>query len=309
MPGRVGALTLLLSAAAWAVPTAQNPTLRDRRPFRSGIELTSLTATVRDNEGRLVTDLPREAFEVYEDGERQVVTQFAHDRVPIGLGVLLDISDSMFGQRIQDAREAVQHFLLELLDASDEYFIMAFNHQPHVLTRWTHDPEAVRRVLAGLRPSGGTAIYESVLASLPLIRDRSRERAALLIISDGADTASSSTLRDVRSALMRTDAFVYAIAIDSQSRQAINTGVNPTTLRAITDDSGGRTEVVHGTADLPAATLRIAEELNNQYVLGYTSPRGADGQYHSIRVKVQGEGYRVRARNGYVALPIANSSR
>src|SRR5205823_14532219 len=106
-----------------------------------------------------------------------------------------------------------------------------------------------------------------------------RERAALLLISDGADTASGATLRDVRSALVRSDAFTYAIAIDSPEPRPINTRVNPTALREITDDSGGRTEIVHTTADLIEATARIAEELNNQYVLGYSSPRGSDGQF------------------------------
>ena len=79
--------------------------------------------------------------------------------------------------------------------------------------------------------------------------------------------------------------------------------MNATTLREITDDSGGRTEVVHNAAELIDATARIADELNHQYVLGYTSPRGADGKYHSIRVRVRGSGYKVRARNGYVAEP------
>src|ERR671929_2342472 len=80
------------------------PPVHDVRPFRTGIELTSLTATVTDKDGHLITGLDREAFEVLEDGERQQVTQFTRERVPIGLGVLLDISDSMYGKRIEDAR-------------------------------------------------------------------------------------------------------------------------------------------------------------------------------------------------------------
>ena len=109
--------------------------------------------------------------------------------------------------------------------------------------------------------------------ALPLIDSRPRDRAALVVISDGADTASDVTLRDLRASLLRTDAFIYAIAIDSQARQAINTRVNPEALAEITNQSGGRTEVVHDTTDLGPATARIAEELNNQYVLGYSSPR------------------------------------
>jgi VWFA-related protein len=207
----------------------------------------------------------------------------------------------MYGQRIHDARMAVDRFLFELLDPEDEFFILAFNHQPHPLTGWTHSADTVRRALDAVRPSGGTAAYDAIVAVLPYMERRSRERAALLLVSDGADTASNASLREVRSALLRSDAFVYAIAIDSPERQPINTRVNPDALREITDDSGGRTEIVHNTAELIAATARIAEELNNQYLLGYTSSRGADGQYHSIRVRVRGSEYKVRARNGYMA--------
>jgi Ca-activated chloride channel family protein len=275
--------------------------LRDQRLFRSGIELTSLSATVTDRDGRLIPDVARDAFEVYEDGQLQTISQFSHQRVPVGLGVLIDISDSMFGKRIQDARAAVERFLFDLLDPQDEFFLLAFNHKPRGLTAWTRERDEVRRALDGLRPNGGTAIYDAVFEALPILDRRTRERAALLIISDGADTASAATLRDVRSALLRNDVFVYAIAIDSADAKAINARVNVDALRDITNQSGGRTEVVRNSADLADATARIADELNNQYLIGYTSPKGADGAYHSIRVKVAGTDYRVRARNGYVA--------
>jgi VWFA-related protein len=123
----------------------------------------------------------------------------------------------------------------------------------------------------------------------------------LLLISDGADTASDASLRDVRSALLRSDAFVYAIAIAPRESQPINTEVNPVALREITDASGGRTEIVRDAADLVSATASIAEELNHQYVLGYYSPHAPDGKYHAIRVRVRDPSYRVRTRSGYVA--------
>lgn len=224
---RPPALAFLIAALAAAGLVAQQPPITDSRLFQSGIEITSITATVIDKEGHPVTGLGREAFEVYEDGVLQTVTQFTNERVPIGLGVLLDISDSMFGKRMDDARAAVDKFLFELLDPADEFFLMAFNHRPHTLTGWTREQGDVRHALAGLRPSGGTAIYDSILEALPLIDKRTRQRAAILVISDGADTASTATLREVRPALRRNDAFVYAIAIDSPDRQPINTRVNP----------------------------------------------------------------------------------
>jgi Ca-activated chloride channel family protein len=265
------------------------------------VDLTVVTATVLDQNGRLATGLGREAFEIYEDAEHQNITQFANDRVPVGLGLLLDISDSMFGPRIRDARAAVEQFLLERLAPTDTLFIMAFNHAPRLLTTWTNDAATVRAALDTLRPSGGTSIYDTIIRALPLMDQRAPERAALVVISDGADTASDASLRDVRSALLRTDAFVYAVAIDSPVRQPINTRVNAEALGEITNPSGGHTEVVHNTADLSAATARIADELNSQYLLGYSSPHPGDGKFHSIRVRVAQPGYRVRARTGYVS--------
>jgi hypothetical protein len=101
----------------------------------------------------------------------------------------------------------------------------------------------------------------------------------------------------------RSDAFVYAVAIDTSERLAINAAVNATALGEITNQSGGRTLVVHDSSDASTALATIAEELNSQDLIGYTSPSGLDGQYHSIRVRVPGTDYRVRARNGYVAEP------
>jgi Ca-activated chloride channel family protein len=295
---------VIVSVLLAAVVAAQDGPVRDARVFRAAVELTSITATVRDQNGRLVTGLSRDAFEVFEDGVRQPITHFTNERVPVSLAVLLDVSDSMFGRRMVDARGAVEQFLAELLDPADEFLLLAFNHQPFFLSTWSRDRGRVSSLLGGIRPTGGTAAYDAVVAALPQFAARGNQRAALLLISDGADTASDATLREVRSALLRTDAFAYAVAIDS-GEQAINRRVNPVTLREITDTSGGRTEVVRGVDEMLPAIARIAEELNSQYLLGYSSPHGADGEFHSIRVRVPGGEYRVRARNGYVA-PMRN---
>jgi Ca-activated chloride channel homolog len=301
----------VLLAAAAPGPRPAPPSQRAPRPLRSSIELTAVTVTVRDGTGRLVADLPPDAFTVFEDGVPQAITQFAHERVPVGVGLLLDVSDSMFGQRIRDARAAVERFLLELLSTDDSLFLMTFNHQPHLVASWTTPGEAatVRSALDALRPFGGTAVYDAVMHALSVMDHRPRDRAAIVIVSDGADTASDTALRDLKSALLRTDAFVYAVAIDSPQRQAINARVNAEALGEITSQTGGSTEVVHDSADLAAATARIAEELNAQYVLGYSSPHPGDGKYHSIRVKVNRENYRARSRNGYISVPIRRTDR
>ena len=105
------------------------------------------------------------------------------------------------------------------------------------------------------------------------------------------------------SLLRRSDAFVYAIAIDAPDTRPINDRVNPYALEELTTESGGYTEVVHDSPELGPATSRIAEELNHQYTLSYVSSRPADGSYRSIRVQIAAQDHRVRTRRGYVAEP------
>src|SRR5439155_17280929 len=136
-------LTLTASVAAWA---AQQPELRPPM-FRTAIDLTTVTATVVDKNGALITGLPGDAFDVFEDGQLQTITQFTNERVPVSLAVLLDVSDSMYGRRIQDAREAIERFVLDLLDRGDEFSILAFNHQQHLLTTWTSEPAVASSVM------------------------------------------------------------------------------------------------------------------------------------------------------------------
>ena len=150
--------------------------------------------------------------------------------MPVGLGVLLDMSDSMFGQRIVDARGAVERFLFELLNPSDEFFVLAFNHYPHILTRWTSTPADIERALAELKPSGGTAIYDAVLGALPMIGKRNRERAALVVISDGADTASDTSSRESAHVAPAQRCVRLRDRHRLAERQAINTRVNAAAL-------------------------------------------------------------------------------
>jgi Ca-activated chloride channel homolog len=300
-PGRhyTGSVTRLTVAALVALGVSG--LAAQRTPLRSSIELTVVTATVRDENGKLVTGLPREAFEIYEDSAPVPISQFTNERVPLGLGLLLDISDSMFGRRLKDAEAAVEQFLTSLLDPADAFFLMTFNHQPRLIFGWKSEPGGVHEALSALKPTGSTAIYDAIFAAIPYLANRPRERAAIVLITDGADTASEATLHDLRPALVRSDAFVYAIAIDTPEPQAIAQRLSIDTLNEITGQSGGRTELVRATADIALATANIADELNHQYVLGYSSPHPGDGQYHSIRVRTTNPGYKVRARTGYVA--------
>ncbi len=270
--------------------------------FRSHVDLVQVTVTVVDANGRLITDLTKDDFEITEDGVPQTVTQFTAERVPVSLGVLLDDSDSMRGQRIVDARGAFDRFVSDLLAPEDEAFVATFNHAPRMVATWKQPPALLAHTLDDVKPSGGTAIYDALVAFTPMLDRRSNIRAALVVISDGRDTASDRTLQQAREIIRRTDAFVYAIAIDEDDGRE-STRVNADALREITGPSGGYTEIVRGPGDLTPATERIADELNHQYTLGYTAARPPDGTWRNIRVRVKTHEYRTRARRGYYADP------
>lgn len=287
------ALLLLVPLAA------QQPVDVRNKTFRAGSELVTTAVTVRDAENRLVINLQQSDFIVEEDGVPQPITQFTKERVPVSLALALDVSDSMRGQRMADARGALANFLDELLAPEDEAALLGFNHETRLFGEWTTLRAGLRKKLDEIRPSGGTALFDAIAKALPLFEGRQHPRAALLLVSDGADTASDLSPTAVKQTLVRSDVFLYAIGIDSTDARA-STRINPFTLTDLTAQGGGYTEIIKTTAELGPATARIAEELNHQYMIGYTPATSADGKYHSVRVRTENDTYRVRARRGVV---------
>jgi VWFA-related protein len=252
----------------------------------------------------------------------------------------------MAGEKMQAAQSALERFLFDLLDRKDEIFLYRFSNDPVLLQSWTTDRQSLSRALGRLIPNGGTAMYDTVSEAVPLAQRGQNRKKAILIISDGNDTASRTDIRYVKQQIRESEVLVYAVGIDGHGeptfrppppptpipipfpfpgrggrggrwpqppiggggggggwpRGNINDDrVNVAALRDMTDDSGGRTEIVRDPRDLNPATANIADELSKQYYLGYPSAGKKDGRWHSIRVQVRGANYRVRARRGYVA--------
>jgi Ca-activated chloride channel family protein len=336
-------LAILVAAAGSASLHGQDPGFR----FRSDVELISVTATVSDSSGRFVANLRKEDFAVYEDDQLQTVSHFAAERVPVSLGIVLDTSGSMAGEKMQAARTALRRFLSELLHPEDEVFLYGFSDTPVLLQGWTTERERVSRALDRVRPEGATSLYDAVADAIPLAAKGTHRKKALVLISDGNDTSSSVAARELKQLIRESEVLVYAIGIDGPGGGAParrppiisppspmpfpfppgrgrrwppqrlppqpqpqsggwSTGsrddrVNVVALRDMTDDSGGRTEIIRSAFDLDPATAGIADELSQQSFLGYSAPGKKDGRWHSIRVEVTRGSYRVRARRGYVA--------
>lgn len=292
------AALLFFSALVLRVDGQRPVDLRDKN-FRASSELVATAVTVRDADGRLVTNLTQADFTVEEDSVPQRITQFSKERVPISLSLTIDISDSMRGQRMVDARGALANFLDKLLAPDDEAALMGFNHEAKMIAPWTTERGGMRQKLDDIVPSGGTALYDAIDVSLPLFESRMHPRAAILLVSDGADTASDATPTYLKYKLVRSDVFLYAIGIDSPTARN-SQRINQYTLGELTAQGGGYTEIIRSPAELGPATERIAEELNNQYMIGYTPATRGDGKLHTVRVKVSNSTYKVRSRRGVV---------
>jgi Ca-activated chloride channel family protein len=305
------------------------------------VELINVTATVVDRSGRFVPGLRQHDFTVFDD-ERQVdVTHFSAERVPVSLGIVLDTSGSMAGDKMVHARAAIERFVDRLLTPEDEVLLYGFSNEVERLQEWTTNPDAVSAALGRVRAVGGTAMYDAVLEAIPATQRAHNRKRALVLISDGNDTSSRSNIAAVRKVVRESEVLVYAVGIDGDGEMAIvappptlpipfpfptpgrgrpptrwplppqypaSSGrgsrgdrLNASSLREITDSSGGRTEVVRSSRDLDPATASIADELSQQYQLGYTSPGHRDGRWHAIRVELRDRSLRVRARRGYTA--------
>jgi Ca-activated chloride channel family protein len=329
----------LVAASVLAALAVVSTDAQESFKFRSGVELVNVTATVSDQDGRFVSGLRQEDFTVYEDGELQQVSHFSNERVPVSLGIALDTSGSMTPDKMAAARGAIDRFIYDLLGPDDELFFMQFANRPDMVQDWTTDRKRISRAVASVGSAGGTAMYDAIADAVPVAQSGKNRKKALLVISDGNDTNSGTSVGELRQLIRESEVLVYALGVDSTGAYSTRRGptiqlppmpipfpipgrrqgrfpppvgggvwtrggderVNAEALRQITDDTGGRTEIVRGFSDLDAATARIADELSKQYYLGYASSGQKDGRWHAIRVEVKNRNLTVRARRGYVA--------
>jgi len=353
---RAGVLAVTLLALASVSPRAQG---QDGFRFKSGVELINVTATVTDRSGRFAGRLTQDDFIIYEDNKLVEVTHFNADRTPVSLGIIVDTSGSMVGEKWSAAVSSIDRFFRMMNDELDEFFLYRFSANADIVLDWTNDRDRLAAMVGRIHPNGGTAMYDAVAEAVPMAQSGQNRKKAVVIISDGNDTSSRSDAREVTRIIRETEVLVYAVGIDGQGQATFqrptppiqqprprmpipfpfpggggrggggrpmpapppiggggggrggtysvgggaDDRLNVLALREMTDDSGGRTEIVRDPRDLDPAVASIADELSQQYYLGYPSPGLKDGRWHTIRVEVRDPSLKVRARKGYVATP------
>ena len=295
------------------------PLAQEQPVFRGASDLVRVFVTVTDREGRLVTTLARNEFEVRDEGKPQPITLFDNTPQPIRLVVMLDVSGSMTGN-LQLLRAAASQ-LFARLGKQDVARVGTFGNDVTISEEFTRDERALRAALPeAIPPDAPTPLWRGIDAAINAFDKVDEPRPVVLVLSDGKDSgpigfrAHFVSQVEVIERARKQGVMVYAVGMRSRSGQPRTMpGVGPGALQAmLTEDlpdaglarvaeetGGGYTEIRFG-QDLGAAFARVADELHSQYLLGYALPK-KDGKTHEIEVRVTAKGVKPRAKKSYVA--------
>ena len=270
--------------------------------FKKQVEEVILHATVVDDHYRLVTNLQRADFTVFEDGKPQQITSFRHEDIPVALGIVIDNSGSM-----RDKRPAVNQAAINLVKSSnpdDEVFVVNFNDEYWLDQDFTGDIGKLQTALDRIEARGGTALYDAIVASADHLKKNAHlEKKVLLVVTDGEDNASRESLEEaIRRLKVENGPTVYTIGIlggDNHQRRAKRA------LQEVAEDTGGVAFFPKDLSEVDNITRQVARDIRNQYSIGYkpSTPQSAGG-YRTIRVIAKAPGYnklQVRTRSGYYA--------
>ena len=262
-----------------------------QKSIKIDVDLVMVNVTVIDGGNKLITDLPRENFQLFEDKIEQEIRYFSSEAAPLSLGIVFDISHSM-QNKIQLAREAAARFL-ETGTPEDEYLLVEFANRAELTENFTTDINKLRDRLA-LRPAkGATALYDAVYLGLAKVRAGQNPKKALLLITDGEDNHSRYSLGDIREFVRESDVQIYIIDLGRSFVSELAEMTGGHSYRGSVDD-------------LEDICTKIALELKSQYVLGYASTNPVkDGKFRKLRVRVTPPTgmlkLNVRTRDGYFA--------
>jgi len=268
--------------------------------FRTGTRLVVLNVSVFDKDGKIVKDLGKSAFTIYENGEKQTLNVFRQDDVPISLGLIIDNSASM-----TDKRDRVASAALAMVKASnpdDEVFIINFNEKAVLAEDFTSDVKDLEKALRNLDAKGETAMRDALLLGIEHLRHSGhRDKKVLLVVTDGEDNSSVETQAHLVEVGQKNDVIIYAIGLLG-AEEPESAARARKQLTELTEQTGGQSWFPKDVADIANITPEIAHEIRNQYVLAYTpSNLAADGSFRKIRVEVDMPGALVRTRTGYYA--------
>jgi VWFA-related protein len=289
------------------------------------VNLVDVLFTVLNRRNKLVPDLQKEDFKVFDEKSPQEIRYFSKQTdLPLRIGMLVDTSNSI-RDRIKFEQDASINFLFSVLRRGrDEAFVMTFDDEPQVVQAFTSDAGLLRDQILQTRAGGGTAVYDAIYSACqnelshpprPPGDQPDIVRRVMILISDGDDNLSTHTRSEAIEMAQRTSVVIYTISTSTQWIQLSQTDPNKLAdrkshltegdkiLQDLADETGGRAFFPYHVDDLDQSFQDIGDELRNEYSIAYMPTNYVlDGRYHRIRIEVpEHKGYQVRARRGYFA--------
>jgi Ca-activated chloride channel homolog len=292
------AIALLLCTVCRAFQTAD---------IRVDSSLVLIPAHVTTPFGTSITTLSKKDFRIFEDEAPREITYFAKEDAPLSIGLLFDASGSM-RNKIRQAAEAAAAFF-KTANPQDEFFLVEFSDKPKLTVSFTPDSDEIYDRIAHAKPFGRTSLLDAIHLALGHMKNARNPRRAIVIVSDGGDNCSRHTAREIKNALLESDAQLYAMGIfdpEETGRHTKEERNGPQLLDELAEQSGGWDYHVDNLADLPSISARISAELREQYVIGYPpSDTARDGKFHRVKLVVEAPpetaALRTYYRHGYYA--------
>jgi Ca-activated chloride channel family protein len=296
-------LVVLGGYAGRQVPPASSGQDAGSYRIAVNVDLVVLHATVYDQQGRVVSSLRQQDFEVYEEGVPQRIRLFLHEDIPVTVGLVVDHSGSM-QPKLVEVTAAARSFV-QSSNPEDQMFVVNFNETvslglPHTL-RFTNSSVELERAIWRAPATGMTALYDAIIEALKQLQAGSRDKKVLIVISDGGDNASAHSLAQVTSIAGQSTAIIYTIGLFDEG----DADADPKVLNRLAQATGGEAFFPRQLSAVVPICESIARDIRNQYTIGYVSANAArDGSYRAIRVAARATGRSklfVRTRAGYIA--------
>jgi Ca-activated chloride channel homolog len=299
----LAAIAILLTAM-WtrAIPAHEHLSDNSQGTIKVDVDLVLVNAGVTDPDGRTVTGLEKENFQLWEDKVEQKIEYFSGEDTPVSIGLIFDATGSM-SDKISRARDAAVAFL-KTGNPEDAYFLITFSQQPRLEETFTTDISRLQNRMLFTGTKGLTPLFDAVYLGLEQMKSANNKRKALLLITDGEDNHSRYSFFDVKEFLREQDVQIFAIGIVDSTEDLALGRSGRTTIEDLVEVSGGRAFFPESAEELEDICSKIAIELRNEYVLGYhPSNDTKDGRWRKIRVKVSppkgATRLSVHARSGY----------
>ena len=263
-----------------------------------------LNATVLDSSGRSIQTLTKDAFTVYEDGVQQTINSFRHEDLPVSLGLLIDSSGSMYDKRTAVDKAAVD--FVRLSNPQDEEFLVDFSWEAFIDQDFTNNIDKLQQGLSFIKSSGGTAIYDALVASADyLAKNAKHPKQVLLVVTDGEDNASSATLEQTIRRIQDLDGpVIYCVGLlfgeDTDKRESRHAR---RVLETLAEQTGGAAYFPKSVNQVDEIAALVAQDIRTQYTISYHSTKSPTlGGYREVHVEAKAKGFgrlSVRTRSGY----------